>query len=162
MRNKTLGMIALIAALYVAFGEGINLPDIKIPSIGGGTVDTSIDPLPEPSPAFKSAVQPLVGIVPEARDRADLSGLYRGIASVIEDDKQIITTTSQVRSLNQKAGTLLLQVANKPLDKMSPGIGLKLNDAAVNMLGLENKMLDQSTRTECVKAFQAIAWAFEQ
>jgi len=161
MRNKTLGIVAAALAIYLAFGGNLDIPNIQLPDWGGDIV-TPVDPLPEPSPDMKIAVQPLIGIVPDLKDRADLSGLYRAIAVTVQRDTQVINTTSQVRALNQRAGTLLLQVTGKSLDTISPGIGEKLNTSFVTMLGLENKSLDPTTRKKCTSAFQAIAWAFEQ
>lgn len=159
MKSKNLGWLALLVAGWLVFQDGIEIPNIDIPWKKPEQAQTVI---PTPSSEFQQAVKPLIGDVKNAEDRRDLAGLYHGIAEVIRSDSQVITTTAQAAAMNQRAGTLLLQVKGKSLNSISPTIQEKLEESMKVMMTMANQNLTPDLRDKAANAFDAIAWAFQQ
>lgn len=165
LRNNTVALLALGAALFLLANGKLDLPNINLPDLGGGG-GGSVEPVtPEPSEADKAAVQSLVGLVPNAQDRADLVGLYNAMATTIEKGTSTILTTNDVLALNASGGQLFMDIVGKSLDTVSPGLGGengKLNAIVVSMLGKGNETLTPAKRSRSAAAFRALAWGFEQ
>lgn len=163
MRNNTLGVLALFAAGYLLLGNKIELPDIHIPDLGGGGTVVPANPTPAPPDDLKAAVQPVADLVKlaNAKDRADLAGLYKAMGQTVAANPEVYTTANAVRALITDAGPIFVRVTGKSQDTVAPGLAKAIDAAFAQVLGLDAP-LDAQRRQRVVDTFNAVVWACEQ
>lgn len=161
-------LVLLAVGLYLVLGNsgGLKLPTLRLPQLGGLTAP-AVEPLPEPSPEVRRAVEPLVGLVADAETRRQLAALWRAIAQGVEDDPDRITSTAKARQLNELAGEIYTAANGRRL-VLPSGLGEKVDAAFVAAVGgdqggqLANETITPELRARWCAAFRGIAWALSQ
>ena len=123
------------------------------------TADSGPSPPAPASDALRAAVGPVAQkLAGHQEDGQRLAAFYLALADVIARDQgKVISTTSQVRELNQRAGLLMFQrtaIAGK-----YPGLAEAVDKVLEDAIGLDNVTLDTAKQKAAIDALGAIAWA---
>jgi len=127
------------------------------------------DPDPGPAPP-DDATRAIVGPVQEKladhqEDGRRLAAFYQSLADVIQrDGGNVVTTTSQLREINRRAGLLMFQKTG--IQGKHPGLAEAIDTAIAEGVGLEETpdgyedvQLDAQAVGRLVDVLRAVAWA---
>ncbi len=117
--------------------------------------------IPTPTAADQELVAPVTeALRGNSKDAADLARFYATLASAIERDSEVMTTTGQLRVLHARAGQMAFQETG--LKERTPGLAKAAEAVVQEALGLENLPLQglfAAKRKRAAEIFLALAWA---
>lgn len=134
------------------------------PDLGNlGSLVPSVGPkveVAEPSDELKTKLLDVRTALGSAKpeQRAHLTGLFGSLASAVERDKDVITTTGIYRDGYRRA----TQVANQNMQAPVPGLDKAVSDFVAGQIQTENRQLDTDLRAKLVAALKAVQWACSQ
>jgi hypothetical protein len=90
-------------------------------------------------------------------DGKNLASLYSDLAKLIalEEDKEIIKTTEEIRQANSLSGIML----GLDIDGVYPQLAENCNSVITSTIGEDNVSWDKELRKKAVEGFNALAWA---
>lgn len=157
---NTKNILLVIAGLLILIG--LLKPDIsslfnndkKLNSVVINLEKPSEDLLDECELVIKSLKD---GPSSRTNDGKSLASLYVDLAKLIalEEDKEIIKTTEEIRQANSLSGTML----DLDIDGVYPQLAENCNNLIVSAIGEDNVSLDKELRKKAVEGFNALAWA---
>lgn len=157
---NTKNILLVIAGLLILIG--LLKPDIsnlfnndkKLNSVVINLEKPSEDLLDECELVIKSLKD---GPSSRINDGKSLASLYVDLAKLIalEEDKEIIKTTEEIRQANSLSGTML----DLDIDGAYPQLAENCNNLIVSAIGEDNVSLDKELRKKAVEGFNALAWA---
>lgn len=114
----------------------------------------------EPSEQYKNAVNGVVAIDIEDEDAKMLADFYLEVASVVENDDELIKNTGQFREFNVLSGTL--NFGGLDMKDKYERLGESVDDAIKDTIGVKNVQLDEENRSKLVEVLKAVAWGVNQ
>ena len=96
----------------------------------------------------------------EKEDAQQISDFFSELASVIENDVELIKTTKNFRDFNSLAGGL--NFAGLELKDKYPSLGEHIDQSIIDSIGKENNPLSPEKRSDLVECLRAVAWAVHQ
>ena len=114
----------------------------------------------EPSLPYKDVVKEIVAVDIEKEDAQQISDFFSELASVIENDVELIKTTKNFRDFNSLAGGL--NFAGLELKDKYPSLGEHIDQSIIDSIGKENNPLSPEKRSDLVECLRAVAWAVHQ
>jgi hypothetical protein len=133
----------------------------KFPDLGSlGSLIPSVGPkveVAEPSADLQAKLLDVRTALGSAKpeQKAHLAGLFRDLASAVERDTDVITTSGIYREGYRRAA----QVANQKMQSPVPGLDNAVSSFVSGQIGLENSSLDSDKRAKLVAALNGIQWA---
>lgn len=134
---------------------------------GGFNAVKGTDILPDwpvwPTPSPVDPVVPdnpngaLGKLVPDKGQRKALKQIFTDMASLVESDATVITSTDQLRTMQNNGGMLLMQNGKWP---SNDAFRAALDDRMTKALGLESKPITPADRTSIVAFYRSLAAEF--
>lgn len=160
--NKTLvlavgAVLVVLGLLKPDFSSITNILNTNIPT---GSVEITVS-----KPTDPAVLQNCSFIISEFKngpssrktDALKLSSLYHDLANLIslDDEKQVIKNTLEIRTSNILAGTLF----NLNIKDKYPKLDVYCNQLLIDIIGENDVLLDPELRKKSVEAFRALSWA---
>ena len=157
---NTKNILLIIAGLLILIG--LLKPDISNLLNNDKQSNSVIINLEKPSEYLLDECELVIkslkaGSSSRTNDGKNLASLYSDLAKLIalEEDKEIIKTTEEIRQANSLSGIML----GLDIDGVYPQLAENCNSVIISTIGEDNVSLDKELRKKAVEGFNALAWA---
>lgn len=118
-------------------------------------------PEPEPPSPVTALAEEMRGFVVDLEPVSDakLAEFYHDFAEVLQRDNSVVRNTTDVREAHTRA--LKLAFGGTEVQTSNPGLGVKLDKAAADAIGLQNRALTPELRARAVAIYEAISVAVQ-